>query len=143
MQRKDIRSPPLSNFSVFSICYVCFVISKLDMKHLKKKKKKKTWNQWILKIIFWFPSFFHVCGHVAKSATTLLPWPTAFYAMHAATYRIHNRNHKNNNNSNNNVINKNKKAEAIESKLVCSLEDLYKGCRKKMRISRLVPDEFG
>ena len=55
----------------------------------------------------------------------------------------HNRNHKNNNNGNNNVINKNKKAEAIESKLVCSLEDLYKGCRKKMRISRLVPDEFG
>ncbi|XP_075658343.1 uncharacterized protein LOC142628189 [Castanea sativa] len=59
----------------------------------------------------------------------------------------HNRNHKNYNNissnNNNNVINKNKKAEAIESKLVCSLEDLYKGCRKKMRISRLVPDEFG
>ncbi|KAK7827688.1 uncharacterized protein LOC136063495 [Quercus suber] len=57
----------------------------------------------------------------------------------------HNRNHKNNNNNNNNnnFINKNKKAEAIESKLVCSLEDLYKGCRKKMRISRLVPDEFG
>ena len=54
-----------------------------------------------------------------------------------------NHNHKNNNSNNNNVVNKNKKAEAIESKLVCSLEDLYKGCRKKMRISRLVPDEFG
>uniref|UniRef100_A0A2N9EBZ2 J domain-containing protein n=1 Tax=Fagus sylvatica TaxID=28930 RepID=A0A2N9EBZ2_FAGSY len=49
----------------------------------------------------------------------------------------HNHNHSNNNS------NKNKKAEAIESKLVCSLEELYKGCRKKMRISRLVPDEFG
>jgi DnaJ family protein B protein 4 len=37
----------------------------------------------------------------------------------------------------------NVKAAAIESKLVCSLEELYKGCRKKMRISRSVPDEFG
>ncbi|KAB1220720.1 hypothetical protein CJ030_MR3G002931 [Morella rubra] len=37
----------------------------------------------------------------------------------------------------------NLKAAAIESKLVCSLEELYKGCRKKMRIARSVPDEFG
>ncbi|KAJ0037861.1 hypothetical protein Pint_23136 [Pistacia integerrima] len=35
------------------------------------------------------------------------------------------------------------KAAAIESKLVCSLEELYKGARRKMRISRVVPDEFG
>lgn len=37
----------------------------------------------------------------------------------------------------------NLKAAAIESKLVCSLEELYKGCRKKMRIARSVPDELG
>ncbi|WCJ21774.1 DNAJ heat shock family protein [Euphorbia peplus] len=37
----------------------------------------------------------------------------------------------------------NKKAAAIESKLVCSLEELYKGARRKMRISRSVPDDFG
>ncbi|XP_065860903.1 uncharacterized protein [Euphorbia lathyris] len=37
----------------------------------------------------------------------------------------------------------NKKAAAIESKLLCSLEDLYKGARRKMRISRSVPDDFG
>lgn len=36
-----------------------------------------------------------------------------------------------------------KKAAAVESKLVCSLEDLYKGARRKMRISRTVPDNFG
>ncbi|XP_044492045.1 dnaJ homolog subfamily B member 1-like [Mangifera indica] len=35
------------------------------------------------------------------------------------------------------------KPAAIESKLVCSLEELYKGARRKMRISRVVPDEFG
>ncbi|XP_021908734.1 dnaJ homolog subfamily B member 1-like [Carica papaya] len=37
----------------------------------------------------------------------------------------------------------NKKPPAIESKLSCSLEELYKGGRRKMRISRFVPDEFG
>ncbi|EEF42214.1 dnaJ homolog subfamily B member 1 [Ricinus communis] len=36
-----------------------------------------------------------------------------------------------------------KKAAAIESKLLCSLEELYKGTRRKMRISRSVPDGFG
>ncbi|XVF44145.1 hypothetical protein PTKIN_Ptkin02bG0097300 [Pterospermum kingtungense] len=36
-----------------------------------------------------------------------------------------------------------KKAAPVETKLVCSLEELYKGGRKKMRISRIVPDEFG
>lgn len=35
------------------------------------------------------------------------------------------------------------KAAAVECKLVCSLEELYKGARKKMKISRVVPDEFG
>uniref|UniRef100_A0A1J3IVW3 DnaJ-like protein subfamily B member 1 n=1 Tax=Noccaea caerulescens TaxID=107243 RepID=A0A1J3IVW3_NOCCA len=37
----------------------------------------------------------------------------------------------------------NRKAPAIESKLACSLEELYKGGRRKMRISRVVPDGFG
>lgn len=37
----------------------------------------------------------------------------------------------------------NKKAPAIESKFACSLEELYKGTGRKMRISRTVPDEFG
>ena len=36
-----------------------------------------------------------------------------------------------------------RKAAAIEAKLVCSLEDLYKGTRKKMAVSRNVSDEFG
>ncbi|CAI0627678.1 unnamed protein product [Linum tenue] len=36
-----------------------------------------------------------------------------------------------------------KKAPAIESKLGCSLEELYKGATRKMKISRNVPDEFG
>ena len=36
-----------------------------------------------------------------------------------------------------------KKGGVVESKLACSLEDLYKGCKKKMRISRAVLDEFG
>ncbi|KAM5566596.1 hypothetical protein ABKV19_014979 [Rosa sericea] len=36
-----------------------------------------------------------------------------------------------------------KKVAAVESKLACSLEDLYKGARRKMRISRTVPDNFG
>lgn len=38
---------------------------------------------------------------------------------------------------------KGKKPPAIESKLALSLEELYKGTRRKMRISRTVPDEFG
>ncbi|KAJ0235874.1 DNAJ heat shock family protein [Hirschfeldia incana] len=37
----------------------------------------------------------------------------------------------------------NRKAEDIEHTLACTLEELYKGGKKKMRISRLVPDEFG
>ncbi|XP_022727075.1 dnaJ homolog subfamily B member 1-like [Durio zibethinus] len=37
----------------------------------------------------------------------------------------------------------NKQAAPVESKLVCSLEELYKGGKRKMRISRTVPDEFG
>lgn len=37
----------------------------------------------------------------------------------------------------------NRKAADIESALACTLEELYKGGKKKMRISRLVPDEFG
>ncbi|XP_013657758.1 dnaJ homolog subfamily B member 1 [Brassica napus] len=37
----------------------------------------------------------------------------------------------------------NRKAADIESALPCTLEELYKGGKKKMRISRLVPDEFG
>ncbi|XVE75172.1 hypothetical protein DITRI_Ditri12bG0074300 [Diplodiscus trichospermus] len=37
----------------------------------------------------------------------------------------------------------NKKAAPVESKFVCSLEELYEGGRRKMRISRTVPDEFG
>ncbi|PON67469.1 Terminal organelle assembly protein [Parasponia andersonii] len=36
-----------------------------------------------------------------------------------------------------------KKAPPIEEKLACSLEDLYKGTRKKMSISRTVLDDFG
>ncbi|XVF02301.1 hypothetical protein REPUB_Repub04eG0163900 [Reevesia pubescens] len=36
-----------------------------------------------------------------------------------------------------------KKAAPVESKLACSLEELFKGVRRKMRISRTVPDEFG
>ncbi|KAG2243182.1 hypothetical protein Bca52824_094978 [Brassica carinata] len=38
---------------------------------------------------------------------------------------------------------KNRKAADIESALACTLEELYRGGKKKMRISRLVPDEFG
>ncbi|CAH8326880.1 unnamed protein product [Eruca vesicaria subsp. sativa] len=36
-----------------------------------------------------------------------------------------------------------RKAPDIERTLACTLEELYKGGKKKMRISRLVPDEFG
>lgn len=31
----------------------------------------------------------------------------------------------------------------IETQLLCTLEELYKGARKKMKISRLLPDHFG
>ncbi|CAL9238196.1 unnamed protein product [Arabidopsis halleri] len=37
----------------------------------------------------------------------------------------------------------NRKAPAIESKLACTLEELYKGGRRKMKISRVVPDDLG
>ncbi|KAK8627323.1 hypothetical protein V6N13_134936 [Hibiscus sabdariffa] len=37
----------------------------------------------------------------------------------------------------------NKKAAPVESKLVCSLEELYKGGRRKMRISRTIANELG
>ncbi|KAF8399399.1 hypothetical protein HHK36_015263 [Tetracentron sinense] len=36
-----------------------------------------------------------------------------------------------------------RKAPAVENKLPCSLEDLYKGSKKKMKISRTVPDASG
>ncbi|KAF8408041.1 hypothetical protein HHK36_007181 [Tetracentron sinense] len=36
-----------------------------------------------------------------------------------------------------------RKAPAIENKFPCSLEDLYKGSKKKMKISRTVPDAHG
>lgn len=36
-----------------------------------------------------------------------------------------------------------RKAPAIEEKLGCSLEELYKGTRKKMTVSRKVLDDFG
>ncbi|KAJ7943543.1 DnaJ subfamily B member like [Quillaja saponaria] len=38
---------------------------------------------------------------------------------------------------------KNNKPPSIERKLACSLEELYKGCRRKLRISRTAPDDFG
>ncbi|XVE84926.1 hypothetical protein DITRI_Ditri17bG0051100 [Diplodiscus trichospermus] len=36
-----------------------------------------------------------------------------------------------------------KKAAPVENTLACSLEELYKGCKRKLRISRTVADEFG
>ncbi|KAG8366281.1 hypothetical protein BUALT_Bualt17G0060100 [Buddleja alternifolia] len=36
-----------------------------------------------------------------------------------------------------------KKAAAMETKLSCGLEELYKGSRRKMKISRIVLDEYG
>ncbi|KAL9246430.1 hypothetical protein vseg_019965 [Gypsophila vaccaria] len=36
-----------------------------------------------------------------------------------------------------------RKAEAIENKLGCSLEELYKGSKRKMAVSRIVPDFYG
>ncbi|CAK7332797.1 unnamed protein product [Dovyalis caffra] len=50
---------------------------------------------------------------------------------------------RNNNNGNNYGAEVNRKAAPVESKLFCTLEDLYKGTRRKMRISRSVPDDFG
>lgn len=35
-----------------------------------------------------------------------------------------------------------RKPPAVESKLACSLEELYKGGKRKLKISRVVPDEF-
>ena len=35
------------------------------------------------------------------------------------------------------------KAGVVEGRLACTLEELYKGCRRKFKISRTVPDEFG
>jgi DnaJ family protein B protein 4 len=48
-----------------------------------------------------------------------------------------------NNNGNNYGAELNRKAAPVESKLLCTLEELYKGTRRKMRISRSVPDDFG
>lgn len=41
------------------------------------------------------------------------------------------------------IHNKDEKMGGVESKLGCTLEELYKGCRKKMKISRIVYDQFG
>jgi DnaJ family protein B protein 4 len=48
-----------------------------------------------------------------------------------------------NNNHNSYGAEVNRKAAPVESKLLCTLEELYKGTRRKMRISRSVPDDFG
>lgn len=45
--------------------------------------------------------------------------------------------------SGNESENEKKKAEPVENKLVCSLEELYKGSKRKMKIARLVPDHTG
>ncbi|KAK7368141.1 hypothetical protein VNO80_10163 [Phaseolus coccineus] len=36
-----------------------------------------------------------------------------------------------------------KEAGVVESSLTCTLVELYKGCKKKLKVSRTVPDEFG
>jgi len=36
-----------------------------------------------------------------------------------------------------------KKAAAVENRLACTLEELYKGSKRKMMISRIVPDDSG
>ncbi|GKG22406.1 hypothetical protein Tco_0387709, partial [Tanacetum coccineum] len=36
-----------------------------------------------------------------------------------------------------------RKAETVENKLSCSLEELYKGSKRKMQISRIVLDDSG
>lgn len=41
-----------------------------------------------------------------------------------------------------NVKGTTEKVGVVESRLACTLEELYKGCRRKLRISRVVPDEF-
>lgn len=46
-------------------------------------------------------------------------------------------------NSNSNCNEKNKKAAVVENKLPCSLEELYKGSKRKMKISRTVLDDSG
>ena len=38
---------------------------------------------------------------------------------------------------------KEEKTGVVERKLVCTLEELYKGCKRKLKISRTVADEFG
>ncbi|XP_020238956.1 dnaJ homolog subfamily B member 4 [Cajanus cajan] len=38
---------------------------------------------------------------------------------------------------------KDEKVGVVETKLVCTLEELYRGCKRKLRISRTVPHEFG
>ncbi|XP_074296097.1 uncharacterized protein LOC141623847 [Silene latifolia] len=52
-------------------------------------------------------------------------------------------NNNNNNNNNNKADSKKSKAAAIENKLGCTLEELYKGSKRKMVISRIVPDDSG
>ncbi|KAJ1423572.1 HSP40/DnaJ peptide-binding [Sesbania bispinosa] len=42
-----------------------------------------------------------------------------------------------------NTLKEDKSTGVIESRLTCTLEELYKGCRRKLKISRTVPDEFG
>ncbi|KAJ6688976.1 hypothetical protein OIU85_005401 [Salix viminalis] len=53
------------------------------------------------------------------------------------------KGHFRNNNHNIYGAEVNRKAAPVESKLLCTLEELYKGTRRKMRISRSVPDDFG
>lgn len=36
-----------------------------------------------------------------------------------------------------------RKGETVEMKLVCSLQELYTGCMRNVKISRIVIDEFG
>ncbi|XP_025690671.1 uncharacterized protein [Arachis hypogaea] len=43
----------------------------------------------------------------------------------------------------NNNVKEEKAGVVVETKLVCTLEELYKGCRKKLKISRNVVDELG
>ena len=88
-------SLPISNFNVFSICYVCFVTSKLEMKYFLKSKKEKEKKRDIKPMDFEnhvIISFLFPClWSCSKVSYNLVPWPIAFCAMYAATYRIHNR----------------------------------------------------
>ncbi|KAI7732413.1 hypothetical protein M8C21_028320 [Ambrosia artemisiifolia] len=54
-----------------------------------------------------------------------------------------NINYNNNINNNNNNQKSVRKAETVENKLSCSLEELYKGSKRKMQISRIVLDDSG